>query len=189
MNEFPLSKDTLGSLTLGRVVPHDRWALYAATEGVFAKGSTPQGDVLLTRGPGVGRNIEEIANGAERWSISLRGEPRLVINKLGTPGYFAQRSLSQGVEGHLDGIPFHAAARSAMRPSRRYVALEGDSIGVRFIARRIRPRLIERGEEAGVVTGRYWDLRSPSEQAVLAACLFEWAGWDHFLRTPVVRQM
>ncbi|MGW6243352.1 hypothetical protein [Streptomyces roseolus] len=189
MDESGPSEETRGDLALGMVVSRDRWALYASTEGVFAKGSTPRGDVALTRGPGVGRNVEEIGNGAERWVISLRGEPRLVIDKLGSPGYLAQRSLARGVQGQLDGIPFRASAQSALRPSRRYVALQGDSIDIRFVTRRITPRVVERGEEVGTVTGRIWDLRAPSDQAVLAACLFEWTVWVHFLRTPVIRQM
>ncbi|WP_306311130.1 hypothetical protein [Streptomyces hydrogenans] len=189
MDEFEPSRETTGDLTLGMVVARDRWALYASTEGIFARGATPRGEVSLTRGPGVGRNAEETANGAECWTLSLRGEPRLVIDKLGSPGYPAQRSLSRGVEGKLDGVPFRASAKSALRPSRRYVALEGDSIDVRFITRRMTPRLVEGGHEVGAVMGRRWELNSPSDGAVLAACLYEWAVWVHFLRTPVIRQM
>ncbi|GHF89985.1 PH domain-containing protein [Streptomyces filamentosus] len=181
---------TTAGLTLHRLVTRDQWNRYAAREAVYARADTPRGEVTLTRGPGVGRDPEEIANGAERWTLDLRGETRMVLFRICAGGYGSRWSLGRGVDGEFDGVPFRYSGRSALRPSRRAVVLEGDGIDVRFVHRGFGQVLVEGGERAALYGGlRGWDLTDASDPAVLAACVHEWAGAGHFLRTPVFREL
>ncbi|MFF3755917.1 hypothetical protein [Streptomyces sp. NPDC002185] len=180
--------ERVGNLTLRKEVPQSRWVAPAESADAYAEGETPKGLVSLTREPGPRRNPEDIANRTERWTLSLRGEPRIVIDRLGVPGYLTRRLLSDGLDGTVDGTAFRISARSALLPSHRYVALRGDSIDVAFVPCGVRQKVVEQAEIVGVkpFTGG-WELREASDAVVLATCLFEWAMWIHFLRTPVVR--
>ncbi|MFJ5722983.1 hypothetical protein [Streptomyces sp. NPDC093149] len=51
-------------------------------------------------------------------------------------------------------------------------------------------RLVERGEKVGFRSfGNQWELPDLTDHAVLAVCLFEWAGLEDLLRTPVLRDL
>ena len=67
---------------------------------------------------------------------------------------------------------------------------EGPTIDVRIVPRAFSLRLLERGEEIGFRSfGNQWELPDPTDHAVPAVCLFEWAGLEDLLRTPVLRDL
>lgn len=143
--------------------------------------------VSFARGSGIGGSPEEIANGAECWTVFLRGSPRIVLPRLCTPWYYSRWSLVRGV----DGVPFRLSGHSALRPSRRAVVVEGAGIDVRIIQRAFSPVLMEQDEQIGLWMWRStgWELLEASDFAVMTACLFEWTGAMHFIQTPMIRQL
>ncbi|MFE4660107.1 hypothetical protein ACFRFJ_25855 [Streptomyces hydrogenans] len=179
----------MADLVLRQAESEGSWNMYAARTEVFAEGTSPRGAVSLTRGPGIGGSPEEIANGAECWTVFLRGSPRIVLPRLCTPWYYSRWSLARGVDGELDGVPFRLSGRSALRPSRRAVVVEGAGIDVRIIQRAFSPVLMEQDEQIGLWRSTGWELLEASDLAVMAACLFEWTGAMHFIQTPVIRQL
>ncbi|MFF7209193.1 hypothetical protein ACFZAU_01490 [Streptomyces sp. NPDC008238] len=127
----------------------------------------------------------------ENWTVSLRqGEATLTVHRLVADPVLLRWRVRKGFEGEVDGEPLRFSGTSAFRRSRRSVTYEGPAIDVRIVPRAFSLRLVVKGAEAGFRSGNsVWELPEPTDHAVLAACLFEWAGLDHLLGTPVLRDL
>ncbi|MEU2657245.1 hypothetical protein ABZ615_18195 [Streptomyces sp. NPDC007325] len=127
----------------------------------------------------------------ESWTVSLRdGETTLKVHRLVADPLSLRWRIWKGLEGEADGEAFRFAGRSALRRSRRSVTYEGPTIDVRIVPRAFSLRLVERGQEVGFRSfSNQWQLSKPTDHAVLAVCLFEWAGLGDLLRTPVLRDL
>ncbi|MFI8965570.1 hypothetical protein ACIGO8_26055 [Streptomyces sp. NPDC053493] len=165
------------------------WRSPASREAVYATGTTPLGRVALTRKPGSRTSAEAAADGHENWVLSLRDSERLTVHGLAAPGYGSRKVVRAGVEGILDGSALRIAAMSALLQSGRSVRMTGASLDITFVPRRLTVRLLEAGVERGVRPPGGWRFSHPTDAAILAACLFEWAELDHFLRTPGLRAL
>lgn len=165
------------------------WRAPALDEAVYATGTTPVGQVALTRRPAVRTNPQSAADGWEDWILSLRDERRMEVRGLAAPGYPARKLAKKGLEGSLDGVGFRLGVSSSLLQSRRSVRLEGASVNVLFAPRGLTVQLLEGGSVRGTRGPTGWDLSHPTDSAVLAVCLFEWAEMDHFLRTPGLRAL
>ncbi len=123
--------------------------------------------------------------------MSLRdGEAALTVHLLAADPLWMRWRIWKGFEGEADGEPFRFAGTSALRRSRRSVTYGGTSIDVRIVPRAFSLRLLERGEEVGFRSfSDRWELPDPTDHAVLAICLFEWAGLEDLLRTPLLRDL
>lgn len=168
-----------------------KWRNRADAAEVRARCSTPRGEAALVRERGPRTRPEDHADAVESWTVSLRdGEAVLKVHRLVADPLSVRRRIREGFEGETDGEPFRLTGTSALWRSRRSVAYEGPAIDVRIVPRAFGLRLVERGQEAGSrsLDGR-WELRNPTDRAVLAVCLFEWAGLDGLLGTPVLRDL
>ncbi|MFI8763339.1 hypothetical protein ACIGN6_00120 [Streptomyces sp. NPDC053792] len=127
----------------------------------------------------------------ESWTVSLRdGKATLKVHRLVADPLLMRWRIRKGFEGEVDGEPFRFTGTSALRRSRRAVAYEGHAIDVRIVPRAFSLRLVERGEEVGFRSfSGQWELPNPTDHAALAVCLFEWAGLEDLLRTPVLRDL
>ncbi|MFE9045891.1 hypothetical protein ACFYOG_33965 [Streptomyces sp. NPDC007818] len=123
--------------------------------------------------------------------MSLRdGETTLKVHRLVADPLSLRWKIGKGFEGEADGEAFRFTGRSALRRSRRSVTYEGPTIDVRIVPRAFSLRLVARGQEVGFRSfGNQWHLPNPTDHAVLAVCLFEWAGLGDLLRTPVLRDL
>ncbi|MGA5193020.1 hypothetical protein [Streptomyces exfoliatus] len=172
-------------------MPFVEWRNPAIAAEVYAKCTTSRGEVTLTRERGPQTRPEDHADAVESWTVSLRGgEATLKVHRLVPEPLPMRWRIRKGVEGEADGDPFRLAGTSALRRSGRSVTYEGPAIDVRLVPRAFGLRLVERGEEAGFRSfDNQWELPDPTDHAVLAVCLFEWAGLDDLLRTPVLRDL
>ncbi|WP_432065854.1 hypothetical protein [Streptomyces sp. C10-9-1] len=114
----------------------------------------------------------------------------LTVHRLVADPLSLRWRMWKGFEGEADGEPFRFTGTSALRRSRRSVTYEGPAIDVRIVPRAFSLRLVETGEEVGFRSfSNQWELSDPTDHAVLAVCLFEWAGLEDLLRTPVLRDL
>ncbi|MFE0641642.1 hypothetical protein ACFW2Y_08530 [Streptomyces sp. NPDC058877] len=152
---------------------------------------TPRGEVTLIRERGPRIRPEDHADAVESWTVSLRdGGAALRVHRLVATPLLLRWRIRKGFEGEVDGDPFRLTGRSALRRSRRSVTYEGPTIDVRIVPRAFGLRLVERGEEVGFRSfSGEWELSDPTDHAVLTVCLFEWAGLEGLLRTPVLRDL
>ncbi|MFB9435777.1 hypothetical protein [Streptomyces showdoensis] len=172
-------------------MPFVEWRNPAIGADVYARCTTPRGEVTLIRERGPRTHPEDHAYAVESWTVSLRdGETALKVYRLVPEPLPMRGRIRQGCEGEVDGEPFRFTGTSAIRRSRRSVTYEGPTIDVRIVPRAFSLRLVEQGEEIGFRSfSNQWELPNPSDHAVLAVCLFEWAGLEDLLRTPVLRDL
>ncbi|MFD8589982.1 hypothetical protein ACFV1B_10630 [Streptomyces sp. NPDC059637] len=172
-------------------MPSVKWRGPAITAEVYAKCTTPRGEVTLIRERGPRTRPEDHADAVESWTVALRdGEATLKVHRLMPEPLLMRWRLWKGFEGEVDGEPFRFTGTSALRRSRRSVTYEGPTIDVRIVPRAFSLRLVEQGEEVGFRSfSNQWELPDPTDHAVLAICLFEWAGLEDLLRTPVLRDL
>ncbi|MFD8641751.1 hypothetical protein ACFV14_15795 [Streptomyces zaomyceticus] len=163
------------------------WRAPATQETVYAKGATPAGEVVLTRGPGDRSRPEAAAESWEDWTLSLEGEPRVRLRGLGAPGYLSRKLLGRGIDGTWDGRACQVRVASAAARSKRSVDIAGGPVDVRFRLSGLSIQLLQGDECHGVRSAGRWDLSTPTDGAALGACLFEWAEMDYFLRMPGLR--
>ncbi|MEW2347405.1 hypothetical protein AB0904_07015 [Streptomyces sp. NPDC006684] len=99
--------------------------------------------------------------------------------------------ILEGSEGEMAAEePFRLTGTSALHPSRRAIAFEGQTIDIRVVPRAFRLRAVEHGKEAGYRgPGGEWNLPHPTDRTVMAVCLFEWAGLEAVLSTPLLRDL
>lgn len=117
-------------------------------------------------------------------------EATLKVHRLVADPRLLRWRIRKGFEGEAAGEPFRFTGTPALRRSRRSVTYEGPAIDVRIVPRAFGLRLVERGEEVGSRSfSTQWELPDPTDHAVLAVCLFEWAGLEDLLRTPVLRDL
>ncbi|MFJ3881047.1 hypothetical protein ACIPW5_26835 [Streptomyces sp. NPDC090077] len=147
--------------------------------------------VTLIRERGARTRPEDHADVVESWTVSLRdGEAKLKVHRLVAGPLLMRWRIRKGFEGEVDGEPFRFSGMSALRRSCRSVRYEGSTIDVRIVPRAFSLRLVQQGEEVGFrLFGNQWELSDPTDYAVLAVCLFEWAGLEDVLRTPVFRDL
>jgi hypothetical protein len=167
------------------------WRNPANAAEVYARCTTPRGEVTLIRERGPRTRPEDHAHAVESWTVSLRdGEATLKVHRLVPEPTSLRWRIWKGFEGEVNGEPFRFTGTSALRRSRRSVTYEGPTIDVRIVPRAFSLRVVERGEEVGCRSfSKQWQLPAPKDHVVLAACLFEWAGLDALLRTPVLRDL
>ncbi|MFE5595935.1 hypothetical protein [Streptomyces sp. NPDC056549] len=168
------------------------WRNPAIAAEVYARCITPRGEATLIRERGPRTRPEDHADAVESWTVSLRdGEATLKVHRLVADPLSLRWRIWKGFEGEVDGEPFRFTGTSALRRSRRSVTYEGPTIDVRIVPHAFSLRLVERGgEEVGSRSFRnQWELPDPTDHAVLAVCLFEWAGLEDLLRTPVLRDL
>jgi hypothetical protein len=172
-------------------MPFTKWSAPAGAAEVYAQCATPRGAVTLIRERGPRTRPEDHADAVESWTVSLReGDATLKVHRLVAHPLSSRWRIRNGVEGEVDGEPSRFTGTSALRRSRRSVTYDGPTIDVRIVPRAFGLRLVERGEDVGIRSlGDRWELTAPTDHAVLAVCLFEWAGWEGVLRTPVLRDL
>ncbi|MFE6222406.1 hypothetical protein [Streptomyces sp. NPDC057854] len=173
------------------MTPFVEWRQPAVAARVYATCATPLGEAALIRERGPRTRPEDHADAVESWTVSLRdGEASLTVHRLAADPLWLRWRIWKGFEGEADGEPFRFGGTSALRRSRRSVTYEGTSIDVRIVPRAFSLRLLERGEEVGFRSfSDRWVLPDPTDHAVLAICLFEWAGLEDLLRTPLLRDL
>ncbi|MEV5986398.1 hypothetical protein AB0L85_15465 [Streptomyces sp. NPDC052051] len=181
----------MGNFQVHRGIPFADWKNPATAAKVYARCSTPRGEVTLIRERGPRTRPEDHADAVESWTVSLRdGEATLKVHRLVADPLLLRWRIRKGFEGEVDGEALRFTGRSALRRSRRSVMYEGPTIDIRIVPRAFSLRLVERGEEIGFRSfSGQWELPDPTDQAVLAVCLFEWAGLADVLRTPVLRDL
>ncbi|MGW5423465.1 hypothetical protein [Streptomyces sp. NPDC003943] len=178
----------MGVLVLRKDASRD-WRAPASRTAVYATGTTPLGSVALTRRPGARTSAEAAAEGWEDWVLSLRDEERLTVRGLAAPGYVSRKVIKKGVDGDLDGAGVRITASSALAQSKRSVRVQGAAIDVVFMSKGLSVHLLESDVSRGSRSPSGWQFSHPTDTAVLAACLFEWAELEYFLRTPGLRSL
>ncbi|MFJ7264747.1 hypothetical protein ACIQV2_31840 [Streptomyces globosus] len=174
-------------MKLTRDVSLIKWTNPVHEEAVYASGSTPLGRVVLTRRPGNRLHTEAAADALEDWGLSLEGEERLTAMGLASSTYASRKWLRMGIAVSVDDEACRATVSSAFLRTNRSVRLVGPTADMEFRPRGVGVVLLESGEPRGVRRVREWEFATPTASAVLAACLFEWAEMDYFLRTPGLR--
>ncbi|MGW1226385.1 hypothetical protein [Streptomyces sp. NPDC002530] len=176
---------------MSRETPFAEWRKPAIAAEVYARCMTPRGEVTLVRERGPRTCPEDHADAVESWTVSMRDEEAtLKVHRLVADPRLLRWRIRKGFEGEAAGEPFRFTGTPALRRSRRSVTYEGPAIDVRIVPRAFGLRLVERGEEVGSRSfSTQWELPDPTDHAVLAVCLFEWAGLEDLLRTPVLRDL
>ncbi|MEU6439331.1 hypothetical protein [Streptomyces sp. NPDC047046] len=178
----------MSGFVVRRGAPWSRWRVAAIKPQVWAWCETPLGEATLVRERGPRETPEDHANGGETWTVSLRGgAATLSVERLLPEPVHSLPRMGKGLEGTVDGEPFRLTGRPALRPARRTVTFEGPTIDVRMTRRRLRNRLLEHGNEIGFrAADERWHLPDPTDHAVLAVCLFEWARLEDALGNPLL---
>lgn len=181
----------MADFRVSREMTFVEWRNPAVAAEVYARCTTPRGEVTLVRERGPRTRPEDHADAVESWTVSLRdGEVALKVHRLVPEPLRLRWRLGKGYEGEANGEPFRFTGTSGLRRSRRSVTYEGPTIDVRIAPRAFGLRLVEQGEEVGSRSfSNHWRLPNPTDHAVLAVCLFEWVGLEDLLRTPVLRDL
>ncbi|MGI5254435.1 hypothetical protein [Actinacidiphila glaucinigra] len=181
----------MSKFRVSREMSFVKWRNPAIAAEVYAKCITPRGEATLIRELGPRTRPEDHADAVESWTVSLRqGDTTLKVHRLVAHPLLLRWRIRKGFEGEVDGEPLRFTGTSALRRSGRSVMYEGPAIDVRIVPRAFGLRLVEKGGEAGFRSSNgEWELPDPTDHAVLAARLFEWAGLEDLLRTPVLRDL